>query len=439
RVMNLADQLVIVRGCLDQRIQQLEELVRLAWSRGEAIGLLSNRGSDGAQPPATSLSLATWRGLLKSVREQTDELRRLLEALVVETVEARLVPIDSVFSMVRYVVSDTARRLGKTVSVRLSIDPVRADPLVVNRLGSLIGHLVRNAVYHGIELPQERSAKGKPETGLITVRAVVEGRLLVIEVEDDGKGVNLDAVRQRAMAMGVSQPEALASASDSQVLQWIFIPGLSTAAEGGDLAGRGVGLDAVKATVEAMGGQIDVASWPDRGTTMTVRLPLRLLRARFQLVRVGGGLYAVAHSRVRAILPELQAVSVGEDGRLGLTWDHTTVEVQSIAPLFHDRLREGSLSSPMMVLHGSDGLRGVIVDELLGIQDLTVKAWDSLALLEQSCFVGTALNREGQVVLVLDPNRLKIADSHRKTVSVEGEISWEGEKTKGHNANMRKH
>jgi chemosensory pili system protein ChpA (sensor histidine kinase/response regulator) len=413
RLMNLADQLVVVRGRLDQRIRRLEELGKLILPGREATSLLSNRGRDGCSLSVTGLSPGTWRGLLESVREQADELRRLIEALMVETAQARLTPIDSMFSMVHQVASDTGRRLAKTVSLRFSVEQMEADPLVVMRWGGLMGHLVRNAVYHGIELPRERMAKGKPEAGLITVRAALEGRLLVIEVEDDGRGVNLDAVRRKAVAMGLCRSELIASASDSQVLQWIFTSGLSTASEVGDLAGRGVGLDAVKATVEEMGGQVDVASWLDRGTKITVRLPLRLLRTRFQLVRVGSGLYAVAHSKVRALLTEPRTLSVRENGRLFLRWDHTTVEIRSIGQVSYSWTGEVSSSSPIVVVQVSGSLRGVMVDELLGVQDLTVRVWDSLAPLEQSCCVGTALNQEGQLVLILDPNRLEMAGPAR--------------------------
>ncbi|MCP9464754.1 MAG: Hpt domain-containing protein [Nitrospira sp.] len=414
RLMNLADQLVVARGRLDQRIRRLEGLGKPTLPGRETTSLLSNGGRDSCPWSVTCFSPGMWRGLLESVREQADELQRLIEALIGETAQARLAPIDSAFSMVPQVASDTARRLAKTVSLKFSVDQVEADPLVIRRWGGLVEHLVRNAVYHGIELPQERRAKGKPEAGLITVRAALEGRLLVIEVEDDGRGVNLDAVRHKAVAMGLSRPELIASVSDSQVLQWIFIPGLSTASEVGDLAGRGVGLDAVKATVEEMGGQIEVASWLDRGTNVTVRLPLRLLRARFQLMRVGSSLYAVARSRVRALLTAPQTLSVQEDGRMFLTWNHTTVEVRSIEQVSHGRTGEVSSSSPIVVVQVSGSLRGVMVDERLGVQDLTVRAWDSLAPLEQSCCVGTALNQEGQVVLILDPNRLEMASPTRE-------------------------
>ncbi|MCP9452973.1 MAG: Hpt domain-containing protein [Nitrospira sp.] len=414
RLMNLADQLVVARGRLDQRIRRLEGLGKPTLPGRETTSLLSNGDRDSCPWSVTCFSPGMWRGLLESVREQADELQRLIEALIGETAQARLAPIDSAFSMVPQVASDTARRLAKTVSLKFSVDQVEADPLVIRRWGGLVEHLVRNAVYHGIELPQERRAKGKPEAGLITVRAALDGRLLVIEVEDDGRGVNLDAVRHKAVAMGLSRPELIASVSDSQVLQWIFIPGLSTASEVGDLAGRGVGLDAVKATVEEMGGQIEVASWLDRGTNVTVRLPLRLLRARFQLMRVGSSLYAVARSRVRALLTAPQTLSVQEDGRMFLTWNHTTVEVRSIEQVSHGRTGEVSSSSPIVVVQVSGSLRGVMVDERLGVQDLTVRAWDSLAPLEQSCCVGTALNQEGQVVLILDPNRLEMASPTRE-------------------------
>ncbi|MFN3681562.1 MAG: chemotaxis protein CheW, partial [Nitrospira sp.] len=153
-----------------------------------------------------------------------------------------------------------------------------------------------------------------------------------------------------------------------------------------------------------------------RGTHVTVCLPLRLLRTRFQLMRVGSGLYAVAHSNIRALLTEPQKLSVHEDGRLFLTWDRTTVGVWSIGQGAHSRKGEVSSSSPIVVVQVSGSLRGVIADELLGVQDLTVRAWDSLAPPEQSCFMGTALNQEGQLVLILDPNRLEMADQRDKVI-----------------------
>ena len=186
-----------------------------------------------------------------------------------------------------------ARATGKEVSLVTSGEHTEVDTGVVERLVDPLVHLVRNAVYHGIEPSAERVSKGKPAAGTIYLHAAHRGNAVLIEVEDDGAGLDIEKIRTKAVKRGLLRPEVARSMPESEMIKFIFVPGFSTADQVGDQAGRGVGMDVVKRVIESMNGHIDVESIRGVGTKFTLSLPLTLLIATALMVRAGSERYGI--------------------------------------------------------------------------------------------------------------------------------------------------
>jgi chemosensory pili system protein ChpA (sensor histidine kinase/response regulator) len=271
------------------------------------------------------------------------------------------------------------------------------DPLV---------HLVRNAVYHGIEPAVDRVARGKPPAGTVYLHAAHRGNSVIIEVEDDGAGLDLSRIRAKALKSGLVDSRQLQTMSDEEALQLIFLPGFSTAEKVGDQAGRGVGLDVVKRVIEGMNGHIEVESAPGIGTKFTLYLPLTLLIATALMVRLGTELYAIPLVNIQEVTMPTASAMREENGRTMLQLAEQTVEVQS---LYHMLRREsGSVDGtmPVVIVRAAGGPMGLAVDELLGRQEIVIKSLGMLKLLEHSFFGGATIDPEGRVILVIDPARL---------------------------------
>ena len=201
--------------------------------------------------------------------------------------KTRMQPIAQVFSRFPRVVRDLSVSCGKDVRLEIDGAETELDRTLIENIRDPLTHLVRNAVDHGIEPPHERIQAGKPETGLLSLRAFHESGQVTVEVRDDGRGIPVDAIRRKAVSRGLIDATAADKLSDEETLQYIFEPGFSTAAAVTDVSGRGVGMDVVKTNIEAIGGTVDVRSMPGEGTTIRVRIPLTLAIIPALIVRCG--------------------------------------------------------------------------------------------------------------------------------------------------------
>ncbi len=451
RLMNLVDELMIGWGRLDQQLRRLEGLADRTSGgkiqRGELIesGASSFRSMltcsderlsmraclesddssdyererkdnpDGLAWRSRSMNAATadivaqLRGVLLNAHVELEAAQRATGALRGEIAEVSLVPIGPVLSRFRRAVREVSDELGKRVSLVLSGEQTEVDASILGRIDEALTHLIRNAVCHGIESPSERIARGKPEVGTISVHIERRGRSLAIKVKDDGGGVDRDAVRQKALITGLIRPESLSSLSEREILQCIFAPGFSTAEKTSHLAGRGVGLDAVKRTVEEIGGHVEIESYPNVGTTFVLHLPLTPLITTVLLVRLGADRYAIPLWNVRTVVVPSAGSLVCVEERTLLRLDEGAVEVRSLRHILNGELEPIRTSMPIAVVHTATGVLGLMVDEILGRRDLTIRTWDSLNLLDRSSFVGTAVDQDGRLILVIDPNRLQIS------------------------------
>jgi len=323
-----------------------------------------------------------------------------------EIARARMVPIGTPFTRFRRAIREIARASNKDVSLVTSGEHTEVDTGVVERLVDPLVHLVRNAVYHGIESAADRVARRKPASGTVYLHAAHRGNSVIIEVEDDGGGLDLPKIRAKAKKMGLVDSIQLQAMSDEDALQMIFLPGFSTAEKVGDQAGRGVGLDVVKRVIEEMKGHIAVESMPGVGTKFTLTLPLTLLIATALLVRVGTERYAIPLLNIHEVTMPAASSLRQESERTMFQLADESIEVQSLFHMLRQEAGTVDWTMPIVVVRTSTGPLGLAVDELLGRQEIVIKSLGGLKPLMHSVFGGATIDPEGRVILVIDPARL---------------------------------
>jgi chemosensory pili system protein ChpA (sensor histidine kinase/response regulator) len=350
--------------------------------------------------------MAQLSGSIKKAREDMGLLQRLTLDMRDEIARARIVPIGTPFTRFKRAVREMARATGKDVELVTSGEHTEVDTAVVERLVDPLVHMVRNSVFHGIEKTEVRVAHGKQAKGTVYLHAAHRGNSVVIEVEDDGGGLDVDRIKAKAVSVGLIRPEQAPDLPYADALKLIFLPGFSTADQVGDQAGRGVGMDVVKRVIESMNGQIDIETEKGVGTKFTLSLPFTLLISTALLVRVGTERYAIPLSSIREVVLANPGAVQDVGGRPILQVGDEALEVRSLGRLLGlgDSRVEGP--RPVLVARGATGVTGLAVDELLGRQEIVVKTLGTLRPFQQSYFGGASIDPEGHVVLVLDIGRL---------------------------------
>ena len=326
----------------------------------------------------------------------------------------RMVPLKAPFQKVARLVRDLGSRSGKRIEFVAEGEDTEIDRNMVDFLGDPLVHMVRNSVDHGIETPEERRAAGKPEVGIVRLSAYHASGNVVVEMSDDGRGLNREKIVRKAVQQGlIASAEGL---SDKDVYDLIFAPGFSTADKITDVSGRGVGMDVVRRNIEALRGRVEIQSRPGQGTTFIVRLPLTLAITDGMLVRVGAERFIVPTARIqRCFRPEPSAVHTVQ-GRGEMV--HTGGEV---LPLFrlHRALRvvgaqEAITDGILMVVGDGDRRVAILVDELLGQQQVVAKPLGE-AVGRVRGLTGGAILGDGRVGLILDVDELVEAHRSRGT------------------------
>jgi chemosensory pili system protein ChpA (sensor histidine kinase/response regulator) len=461
RLLNLVGELVIGRGRLEQRLHMLEQLSQqvLAY-KGRLVESVHSFAEEHtftlptASPgPATapvqgvtslsdfgslefdkyddfnilarrinevtadiSESMTQLSGSIRRSHEDMSHLAQLTLGMRDEIARARMVPVGTPFTRFRRATREMARATGKEVTLVTSGEHTEVDTGVVERLVDPLVHLVRNAVYHGIELAADRVSKGKPATGTIYLHAAHRGSAVVIEVEDDGAGLDVEKIRAKAVERGLIRPGVARSMPESEVIRFIFVPGFSTADQIDDHAGRGVGMDVVKRVIESMNGHIDVESIRGVGTKFTLSLPLTLLIATALMVRVGSERYGIPLPAVREVTMLTPKVHQQMGERSILHIGDEAIEVQPLQQLLNRSRVPMETGKPVVIVRTADGMIGLLVDELLGRQEIVIKPLGPFKSLEHSSFGGATIDPEGRVVLVLDPARLIARGAHAAAV-----------------------
>lgn len=370
---------------LDVLMDRVGELV-IVQSR---LAQLSNQGVRG---PAGELAL---RSVAEDIERLASELRDTMMVL-------RMVPVASLFGRFRRLVHDLARETGKAIELSTHGETTEVDKTVIERLADPMVHLIRNACDHGLETPEERVAAGKPEAGHVTLSAHQAGGEVLITIRDDGRGINRERVRAKAEAQGLIEPGA--QISDSELLQMIFHPGFSTAAQVTNLSGRGVGMDVVKRTIESLRGTIDITSAAGEGSTVVLRIPLTLAIIEGLLVRVGEGCYVIP----LAVVEECIELSLEEDmrsrGRSFITLRDRLVPFIRLREMFATGTRPDPHQKIVVISTGGERV-GLVVDQIIGSHQTVIKSMSPLHR-DVATFAGATILGDGSVALILDAVQL---------------------------------
>ncbi|RCW21040.1 two-component system chemotaxis sensor kinase CheA [Ciceribacter lividus] len=336
---------------------------------------------------------------LKTIAE---ELERLSSGLRDTTMGIRMVPIGTLFGRFRRLVHDLSRDLGKEVEFLTTGEETELDKTMIERLADPLVHIIRNAVDHGLERPDRRSASGKPAVGRVRLAASHTGAEVAISITDDGAGLNAERIRAKAEEAGLLAPDAKLPEQD--LFRFIFHPGFSTAREITSVSGRGVGMDVVKRTIDMLRGSIDVASKPGEGTTVTLRLPLTLAIIEGMLVRVGNGRYCIPLSAVEECVElPITAETVGK-GRSLLNIRGSLVPFLRLRELFRTEAPPDLHQKVVIVAVGEQRV-GLVVDQILGNNQTVIKSLSKLHA-DVETFSGATILGDGTVALILDVTHL---------------------------------
>jgi two-component system, chemotaxis family, sensor kinase CheA len=345
-------------------------------------------------------------GIAEELQGVTERVSRIVSQLQEALTRTRMVPLNVVFARFPRLVRELARSMNKRVQLKIEGEDTEIDRALVEKLNECLVHLIRNAIDHGIEPPDERTAAGKPPEGLIEISASQSEGSVIVVVRDDGRGIDPNKIRRKAIERGLLTEEQASSLSDDDAIQFIFRSGFSTKEEVSEVSGRGVGMDAVKAAMEQIGGTIDLHSQIGAGTTVTLRLPLTLAIIPALLVRVGGRLFALPMHSVTEVL-DLQRSDIQEIG----TGEKVLVLRGNPLPLF-------SLAKLLGIPNGGTEGTGVIVrqqEKLIAMSVEGVEGKDEIVikplgypLHNLRSFIGATILGDGSIALIVDLNGLTI-------------------------------
>ncbi len=337
----------------------------------------------------------------EKLRDGLAQLERNTRELQESVMQMRMLPISFAFNRFPRLVRDLSQQLGKKVELRLMGEQTELDKTVMEKIGDPLVHLVRNALDHGIEAPEERAATGKAETGVLELEAYHKGGNIIIEIRDDGKGLDRGKILGKARSRGLV-PEGHVP-SDAEIFDYVFHPGFSTADKVSDVSGRGVGMDVVRRNIKALGGNVDIRTEPGQGTTFVVRLPLTLSILDGQLVRVGSQNYVIPLVSIVESLQirQRQVNAIGGKAEMYKLRDEY-IPIVRLNEVFGGSPSYSTLEGGLMVVAEGDGQRaGFLVDDLLAQQQVVIKSLETNFRRVEGMSGATILG-DGTVALILD-------------------------------------
>lgn len=336
------------------------------------------------------------------LHESVFVMLRLVEEIRESTMKIRMVPIGETFTRFRRVVRDISRELGKEIELVISGGETELDKTVIEKIGDPLMHLVRNAADHGIEATSARLGNGKDAKGTIRLNACHDAGSIIIEVADDGKGLDRERIVAKALTAGLIQPGA--QLTDSEVYRLIFEPGFSTADEVTKFSGRGVGMDVVRKNIEALRGTIDIESVPGRGTSIRIRLPLTMAIIDGFMVGVGGSPYIIPLDMVMECVELSQAERSAADRRSYINLRGAVLPYVRLRRFFNEEGEKAGHENIVIVQYGGSRI-GLVVDELFGEVQTVIKSLGRVYR-EIKGVSGATILGNGQVALILDVPRL---------------------------------
>lgn len=373
---------------LDALMNQVSELII---AKNSLVSISSTEGS--------SLQSQTFH-------EQIEYLERITTNLHESVMKVRMVPIESVVNKFPRMIRDLSKKLNKEMELIMTGEDTELDRTVVDQIGDPLQHLLRNSADHGLESGETRRKRGKPEKGTICLNAFQEGNNVIIEVSDDGNGIDTERVKEKAIERGLVTPEQAEALSQKEIIDFLFMPSFSMAKQITDISGRGVGLDVVKSNIEALGGDVEVKSVMGEGTKFIVRLPLTLAIIQALMVEVHDEKYAIALGSIQTIedipVSEIKYVQAKE-----------VIHIRgSVIPLIRlekvldmEPTEEEKESLTVVIVKKGEKFAGLVVDNLMGQQEIVIKSIGKY-INNTKIISGATILGDGEVALILDANVL---------------------------------
>lgn len=341
---------------------------------------------------------------ISKFKSVTTDLARTTGELHSAVLKIRMVPVDQVFQRFPRLIRDLAKNLHKNVKLNIIGGETEMDKIVTEELFDPLMHCVRNSMDHGLETPDRRRSSGKDEQGILTLKASNQGNMVIIEVSDDGAGINVDAVRKKAIDRGILNPEKTISKQD--IFQLIMEPGFSTAQQVTDLSGRGVGLDVVRKSIEKLNGEINIWSEVNKGTTFTIKLPLTLAIIQGLMVRVASSIYVIPITSVLESFRIKPEAIMHLDGHEVFNVREDVVSILRLNTLFQLPSKKDKNNYHFIVVVGSEKKKiGLMVDALIGEEDVVIKPLHD-QYTSTPGVAGATILGDGSVSLIIDVGQI---------------------------------
>ncbi len=378
-------------GRLDNLMNLVSELIIIK-TRLEDLDTTNHKSND--------------QGSKNNMNEAIEYLERITTSLHDAVMKVRMVPVERTFNRFPRLVRDLSRELGKNIKLFMSGEETEVDRTVIDEIGDPLIHLIRNSLDHGIESPAERLKAGKDEMGFVALRAYPDGNTVVIEVEDDGKGINPDVIKRKAIEKKIVTKEEAELMSDRDLINLLFKAGFSTVDKVTDLSGRGVGLDVVKSKIEAINGTVEVISTLGQGSKFVIRLPLTLAIIQALMVNLNQEKFAIPLNNIKEITTiETNKITMVQDQEVVLYRNKTLpiIRMKQVLDIQHEI---DSLDELIVVIvKKGDVEAGLVVDSLIGQQEIVIKSLGKY-LTGIKAIAGATILGNGSVALIVDPNQL---------------------------------
>ena len=343
---------------------------------------------------------------MQGFHEQIEYLERITTNLHESVMKVRMVPIESVVSRFPRMIRDISKKLDKKMELYMTGEDTELDRTVIDEIGDPLMHLLRNSADHGLESNEARVQRGKPETGSIFLNAYQEGNNVIIEVGDDGNGIEVENVKNKGIERGIITAEQAETMSDKDIIGLLFLPSFSMAKKVSDLSGRGVGLDVVKSKIESLGGDVEVKTKLGEGTTFVIRLPLTLAIIQALMVELGGEKYAISLGNIQTIeevaVSDIKYVQAKEVIHIrGMVIP--IIRLDQVLDIGPREEEPGNLT--VVIIKKGDKLAGLVVDNLIGQQEIVIKSLGKY-INNTKIISGATILGDGEVALILDANVL---------------------------------
>ncbi len=342
----------------------------------------------------------------QNMNETIEYLERITTSLHDAVMKVRMVPVERTFNRFPRMVRDLAKDLNKAIKLEMSGEDTEVDRTVIDEIGDPLIHLIRNSIDHGIENKEDRALAAKPDMGHVYLRAYPDGNSVVIEVEDDGHGIDPNKIAEKALSKNLVTEEQLESMNNTEIINMLFLPGFSTAEVITDLSGRGVGLDVVKTKIEALSGTVDVTSELGKGSKFTIRLPLTLAIIQALMVNLGTEKYAIPLNTIRIITTiNADDISLVQGQEMVLYRNQTLPLIRLPQMLGITKAEHEAKNLTVVIVKKGNQEAGLVVDGLIGQQEIVIKSLGKY-LGGVKMIAGATILGNGGVALIVDPNQL---------------------------------